>query len=64
MDILLENGFISVIIERDSDKELDFGLWDHRPCTNACGFQTMLTKNDAKKLLRVLDQWISRDVVE
>jgi len=59
MQILLESGFISVNLEED-DKERDLCLWDHRGETKGVrGFQTMLTKKDAKQILHVLDKWIS-----
>jgi len=60
MQILLENGFISVLLEEESNKALDLGLWDHRGETKGVrGFQTMLTKKDAKAIAKALDNWIS-----
>jgi len=59
MQILLESGFISVNLEED-DKELDLCLWDHRGENKGVrGFQTMLTKKDAKAIAKALDNWIS-----
>ena len=64
VDIDLENGFISVSIYGMDDKELDFSMWDHRSRDNAHRFQTLLTKKDAKRILRVLDRWVSNQPLE
>ena len=64
MNFMLENGLISVSIVVE-DQELDFSLWDHHGETDDVrGFQTMLTKKDAKKLLRVLDKWVSTGAID
>ena len=60
-EIDLENEAIKIFIDRekyaDETEQLDFSFWDTRPGNG--GFQTMLTKKDAKAILKVLDNWIS-----
>ena len=62
--LLLENRFVTVNVEKASDKEVAILFWDNRgDIEEEVGFQTTLTKEDAKHIVRILDDWVSRGVV-
>ena len=63
MEITLDNKF-KVYIEKYDDKEIEFSMFDTRTPEIAKGFQTMLTKEDAKQISKVLDRWVSNLSIE
>lgn len=65
MEITLENGFNVYILESgDQDKELDFSMTDNSEKGNSYGFQTILTKKDARAIMRTLDGWLSNQGIK
>lgn len=62
-EIKLENGFL-IYVEEVDEKALDFTMINTRSKDNEFGFQTIITKKDAREIIRTLDYWLSNIDIE